>query len=86
MTSHDAGRARCAVRGIDVLNNWSTHGFLDRSGRRDERSYFFDTLAEYQWARDAAGLMPSSIDQLVKPVIELWEHYDVVPWQLAPAA
>ncbi len=29
-----------------------------------------DTLAEYQWSRDAAGLMPSTIDQLVKPVID----------------
>ncbi|GJF20970.1 tyrosine-type recombinase/integrase [Streptomyces sp. HO565] len=55
-----------------------------RAGQRDERSYFFDTLAEYQWARDAAGLMPSSIDQLVKPVLEVCEHYDLVPWQLTP--
>ncbi|MFB7270688.1 tyrosine-type recombinase/integrase [Streptomyces sp. NPDC056244] len=53
-------------------------------GVRDERAFFFDTLAEYQWARDAAGLMPSSIDQLVKPVIEVCEFYDLVPWQLAP--
>ena len=30
--------------------------------------------------------MPASIDQLVKPVIELCEHYDVVPWQLTPTA
>lgn len=45
-----------------------------RVGQQDERSYFFDTLAEYQWARDAAGLMPSSIDQLVKPVLEVCEH------------
>ncbi|MGW7139339.1 hypothetical protein [Streptomyces xanthophaeus] len=30
--------------------------------------------------------MPSSISQLVKPVIEVCEHYDVVPWQLTPAA
>ncbi|GAA3246776.1 site-specific integrase [Streptomyces labedae] len=55
-----------------------------RAGQQDERSYFFDTLAEYQWARDAAGLMPSSIDQLVKPVLEICEHYDLVPWQLTP--
>ncbi|MFD3524872.1 tyrosine-type recombinase/integrase [Streptomyces sp. NPDC058653] len=52
------------------------------AGARDERGYFFDTLAEYQWARDAAGLMPSSIDQLVKPVIEVCEFYDLVPWRL----
>jgi hypothetical protein len=29
-----------------------------------ERDYFFDTLAEYQWARDAAGLMPETVDKL----------------------
>ncbi|WP_329317037.1 MULTISPECIES: hypothetical protein [unclassified Streptomyces] len=50
----------------------------------EERDYFFDTLAEYQWARDAAGLMPRTIDQLIKPVIELCEFYDAVPWRLAP--
>ncbi|MFG3369540.1 hypothetical protein ACIPWY_31655 [Streptomyces sp. NPDC090032] len=55
-----------------------------RSGQQDERSYFFDTLAEYQWARDAVGLMPSTIDQLAKPVLEVCEHYDLVPWQLTP--
>ncbi|MBU6536713.1 hypothetical protein ACFUIW_24385 [Streptomyces sp. NPDC057245] len=49
------------------------------AGQQDERSYFFDTPAEYQWARDAAGLMPSSIDQLVKPVLEICEHCDLVP-------
>lgn len=57
-----------------------------RLERAHERSCFFDTLAEYQWARDAAGLMPASIDQLVKPVIEVCEHYNVVPWQLTSAA
>lgn len=51
---------------------------------RGGEDYFFDTLAEYQWARDAAGLMPQTIDQLIKPVIELCEFYDVVPWRLAP--
>ncbi len=50
----------------------------------DERSFYLDTLAEYQWARDAAGLMPGTIDQLVKPVIELCEYYDTVPWRLQP--
>jgi hypothetical protein len=34
-----------------------------------------------EWARDAAGLMPAPIDQLVKPVINLCEDYDVVPAQ-----
>ncbi|MGW7276477.1 tyrosine-type recombinase/integrase [Streptomyces sp. NPDC054864] len=54
------------------------------SGAADQRAYFFDTLAEYQWARDAAGLMASSIDQLVKPVIEICDHYGLVPWELSP--
>ncbi|MGW1641522.1 tyrosine-type recombinase/integrase [Streptomyces lavendulae] len=54
------------------------------TGLVEERDYFFDTLAEYQWARDAAGLMPQTIDQLIKPVIELCEFYDVAPWRLAP--
>ncbi|WP_405996210.1 site-specific integrase [Streptomyces sp. NBC_00986] len=72
---------------VGLAEVFSLHTYRSsHSGQRDERSYFFDTLAEYQWARDAAGLMPASIDQLVKPVIELCEHYDVVPWQLTPAA
>lgn len=54
------------------------------NGPADQRAYFFDTLAEYQWARDAAGLMPSTIDQLVKPVIEVCDHYGLVPWELTP--
>ncbi|WP_319770501.1 hypothetical protein [Streptomyces europaeiscabiei] len=72
---------------VGLAEVFSLHTYRSScSGQRDQRSYFFDTLAEYQWARDAAGLMPSSIDQLVKPVIELCEHYDVVPWQLTPTA
>ncbi|MFC9682827.1 tyrosine-type recombinase/integrase [Streptomyces sp. NPDC056948] len=71
---------------VGLAEVFSLHTYRSRSGQADERSYFFDTLAEYQWARDAAGLMPASIDQLVKPVIELCEHYDVVPWQLTPTA
>ncbi|GAA5702467.1 hypothetical protein [Streptomyces avermitilis] len=71
---------------VGLAEVFSLHTYRSRSGQADERSYFFDTLAEYQWARDAAGLMPASIDQLVKPVIELCEHYDVVPWQFTPTA
>jgi len=48
----------------------------------DEEGFFADTLAEYQWARDVAGLAPSTLDQLVKPVIEVCQHYGVMPWQL----
>lgn len=58
-----------------------------RRGARDglsERDYFFDTLAEYQWARDAAGLMPETVDKLVKPVIEICEYLDLAPWRLQP--
>ncbi|MET9176459.1 site-specific integrase [Streptomyces misionensis] len=58
-----------------------------RRGERDglsERDYFFDTLAEYQWARDAAGLMPETVDKLVKPVIEICEYLDLAPWRLQP--
>ncbi|WP_225986950.1 hypothetical protein [Streptomyces spectabilis] len=28
----------------------------------DEESFFLDTLSEYQWARDAAGLAPATLD------------------------
>jgi hypothetical protein len=37
----------------------------------DEESFFLDTLAEYQWARDAAGLAATTLDRLTKPVLEL---------------
>src|ERR1035438_9533099 len=48
----------------------------------DEQSFFLDTLAEYQWARDAAGLAPSTLDGLTKPVIEVCQHYGLAPWRL----
>jgi hypothetical protein len=51
---------------------------------QDEESFFVDTLAEYQWARDAAGLAPSTSHHLVKPVIEVCEYYGTVPWRLTP--
>lgn len=50
----------------------------------DEESFFLDTIAEYQWARDAAGLAQTTLDRLVKPVIEVCEHYGLAPWRLAP--
>ena len=50
----------------------------------DEEGFFLDTIAEYQWARDAAGLAPATLDGLVKPVIEVCEHYGLAPWRLAP--
>ncbi|WP_082310146.1 tyrosine-type recombinase/integrase [Nonomuraea sp. SBT364] len=50
----------------------------------DQENFFLDTLAEYQWARDAAGLAPSTLDKLIKPVLEICQHYGVVAWQLTP--
>jgi len=50
----------------------------------DEESFFLDTIAEYQWARDAAGLAPATLDGLTKPVIEVCEHYGLAPWRLTP--
>ena len=38
----------------------------------------------YQWARDAAGLAPATLDGLTKPVIEVCQHYGLAPWRLTP--
>ncbi|MFI6449118.1 tyrosine-type recombinase/integrase [Kitasatospora sp. NPDC050543] len=53
-----------------------------RLSAEDEEGFFVDVLSEYQWARDAAGLAPSTIDKLVKPVIEVCSFYGTVPWRL----
>lgn len=50
----------------------------------DEELFFIDTLLEYQWARDVAGLAASTLDGLTKPVVELCEHYGLPPWELKP--
>jgi integrase len=50
----------------------------------DEESFFLDTIAEYQWARDAAGLAPATLDGLTKPVLEVCQHYGLFPWRLTP--
>jgi integrase/recombinase XerC len=50
----------------------------------DAERFFADTLAEYQWARDVTGLAPSTLERLTRPVIEVCEHFGVVPWQLTP--
>jgi integrase len=50
----------------------------------DEHGFFVDTLAEYQWARDVAGLAASTLDRLVRPIVELCEFYGLVPWRLSP--
>jgi integrase/recombinase XerC len=49
-----------------------------------EESFFLDTIAEYQWARDAAGLAPATLDGLTKPVLEVCQHYGLAPWRLTP--
>lgn len=48
----------------------------------DEEAFFLDSLAEYQWARDVAGLAASTLDRLIKPIVEVCEHYGVAPWRL----
>ncbi|MEU0041005.1 site-specific integrase [Streptomyces sp. NPDC006333] len=50
----------------------------------DEQDFFVDTIAEYQWARDAAGLMPRTIDQMIKPIFEVCDYYGLAPWRLQP--
>ncbi|MDH6545968.1 hypothetical protein [Streptomyces sp. SAI-041] len=50
----------------------------------DEESCFVDALTNYQWARHSAGLAPSTIDQLIKPVIEVCDYFGTVPWHLTP--
>lgn len=55
-----------------------------RMSAQDEEGFFVDALAEYQWARDSAELAPSTIDQLIKPVIEVCDFYGTVPWHLTP--
>ncbi|MFE1781364.1 tyrosine-type recombinase/integrase [Streptomyces sp. NPDC059506] len=55
-----------------------------RLSAEDEEGFFVETLSEYQWARDAAGLAPTTLDKLVKPVIEICDFYGVAPWRLTP--
>jgi integrase len=45
---------------------------------------YHDSLAEYSWARDVAGLAGSTLQKIIQPVIEVCEFYDCVPWQLTP--
>ena len=58
---------------------------LGGSGGDDEEYRFFvDTVAEYQWARDAAGLARRTLDHLVSPLIEVCDFFGVVAWHLTP--
>jgi integrase len=49
---------------------------------RDEQGFFQDTVAEYTWARDVAGCAPTTLSNLIKPVLEICRFYDCVPWRL----
>ncbi|MER6490053.1 hypothetical protein [Streptomyces griseorubiginosus] len=71
--------------GMPLADVFTLHGRRSASSDpADEQAFFLDVLAEYQWARDAVGLMPGTIDKLVKPVIELCDHYATVPWRIEP--
>lgn len=49
-----------------------------------EQALYQDTLAEYCWARDVAGLPPTTLNRLVQPVIEVCTFHDVQSWELSP--
>jgi integrase/recombinase XerC len=79
----DAEDAELAGGGLaDVLTFERRHAAQVSQG--DERSFFLDTLAEYTWARDVAGFAASTLDKLIKPVLEICDHYDLPPWRLEP--
>ncbi|MFB6674355.1 hypothetical protein ACFCWG_18510 [Streptomyces sp. NPDC056390] len=50
----------------------------------DEQGFYLETVSEYLWARDVAGLAPTTLEKLVQPVMELCSFYDLVPWRLEP--
>lgn len=50
----------------------------------DEQAVFLDSVAEYLWARDVAGLAAATLEHLTQPVIEICRHYDLVAWRLTP--
>jgi hypothetical protein len=66
----------------DVLTLQRQTAAFSDSG--DEVAFFLDTVAEYTWARDVAGLAATTLRQLVQPVIEVCDFYDTVPWRLTP--
>ncbi|WAM16332.1 hypothetical protein [Rhodococcus sp. JS3073] len=45
--------------------------FRGSGGDDEEYRFFVDTVAEYQWARDAAGLARRTLDHSVSPLIEV---------------
>ncbi|KUN49319.1 hypothetical protein AQJ27_02025 [Streptomyces olivochromogenes] len=50
----------------------------------DEQGFYLETVSEYLWARDVAGPAPTTLENLVRPVMELCSFYDLVPWRLTP--
>ncbi|MEU6815487.1 hypothetical protein [Streptomyces sp. NPDC046860] len=50
----------------------------------DADAFFQDTLMEYLWARDVAGLAPTTLHRQVQPVVEVCDFYDLPPWQITP--
>lgn len=50
----------------------------------DAEAFFHDTLMEFMWARDVAGLAPRTLHGLIKPTIELCDFYDLFPWEITP--
>ncbi|GAA0513845.1 MULTISPECIES: hypothetical protein [Streptomyces] len=50
----------------------------------DEQGFYLETVSEYLWARDVAGLAPTTLENLVRPILELCSFYDLVPWRLTP--
>jgi integrase len=47
-----------------------------------ERALYQDSLAEYCWARDVAGLSPKTLQGIIQPVLEVCSFYNVMPWRL----
>ena len=82
MTSTPAAALSCEPGLADVVTLQRRKAAEVSDG--DEESFFLDTIAEYQWARDAAGLAPATLDGLAKPIIEVCQHYGLAPWRLTP--
>ncbi|WP_323183216.1 MULTISPECIES: hypothetical protein [Streptomyces] len=50
----------------------------------DAEAFFQDTLMEYLWARDVAGLAPTTLHRQVQPVVEVCDFYNLPPWMITP--
>jgi hypothetical protein len=46
-----------------------------RADAGDEHGFYLETVSEYLWARDVAGLAPATPENLIKPVLELCSFY-----------